>query len=111
MEGLAIMQLQQAGFRRQDGHLPTLEKLKQDHPGVDEALLQDILRGCVGAAMSACSVMCVCARQCVRVFHNVYVRSVMCACAPLCVHVLRNVCVCSAVCACAQQCLRAIGNV
>ncbi len=49
MEGLVISELQQAGYRRHDRHesphAQTLEKLKQDYPGVDEPLLLDILRG------------------------------------------------------------------
>ena len=54
VEELAISHLQQAGYKRHYPHVAEnhareaiLEKLKQDFPGIDDALLQDILRGCV----------------------------------------------------------------
>ena len=52
IEEAAISMLQQSGYKRYEPSVAVnharesaLEKLKQDFPGVDEVLLQDILRG------------------------------------------------------------------
>ncbi len=46
MEGLTIMELQQAGYVKTDGHVyASMHRLKQQFPSAGDDVIKDVLRG------------------------------------------------------------------